>query len=219
MYKYAIFDLDGTLADTLEDLADAVNYALCENGYEKHSVDSYRQMVGSGIYNLIKTASRCDDPQKVDIIKKYFDEYYSQHIVDKTCAYPYGEEMLLNLQSKGVQLAVLSNKPHMFVGTILNHLFPNIKFNVAWGKKDGFLIKPNPQSVNALLEQLGADKTETVYIGDSNVDVLTAKNGEVAFIGCSWGFRGEAEMREAGATIIAHSCKELQDLILGDTNE
>ena len=80
-------------------------------------------------------------------------------------------------------------------------------------------LKPNPQSVNALLEQLGADKTETVYIGDSNVDVLTAKNGEVAFIGCSWGFRGEAEMREAGATIIAHSCKELQDLILGDTNE
>lgn len=219
MYKYAIFDLDGTLANTLEDLANAVNYALKENGFDTHPVESYKQMVGSGILNLLKIASGCDDETTVNRLKQYFDSYYSQHIIDKTCAYPCCEEMLMNLQSKGIQLAVLSNKPHIFVGDILKHLFPQVNFNVAWGKKEGFPIKPNPQSVNAVLKELNADKAQSVYIGDSNVDVLTAKNGEISFIGCAWGFRGVEELQQAGASNIAHSCEELQNLILGEAYE
>ena len=219
MYKYAIFDLDGTLADTLMDLANAVNYALKENGFNTHPAEDYKQMVGSGVINLIKVASGCDDEATVNSIKACFDEYYSCHIVDNTSEYPGGEKMLMDLQAKGVQLAVLSNKSHMFVGTILKHLFPLVSFKVAWGKKVGFPVKPNPQSVNAVLKELDADKSQTVYIGDSNVDVLTAKNGEIAFIGCSWGFRGKDELREAGATVIANSCEELQKFILGEANE
>ena len=216
MYKYAIFDLDGTLADTLEDLANAVNYALDKNGFEKYPISSYKQMVGSGIVNLIKKATGCEDDKTVLAVKSDFDNYYKVHAVDNTCAYPGEEEMLTNLQSKGVVLAVLSNKPDAFVKSILDKIFPKVEFKMAWGKKEGFAIKPDPQSLNAMLAELNADKESTVYVGDSNVDVYTAQNGEVGFIGCSWGFRGENELIEAGADKVAHNCEELESMILGE---
>lgn len=216
MYKYAIFDLDGTLANTLEDLADSVNYALTKNGFEPHPTEKYRLMVGSGIVNLIKTASKCDDVAVISSLKADFDEYYSANVVNKTCAYPLSQQVLEGLQSKGVVLAVLSNKPDIFVKTILDKLFPNITFKEAWGKKEEYAIKPNPESLNAILDRLGADKSNTVYIGDSNVDILTAQNGEVDSIGCTWGFRDEAELVEAGAKKIAHTYSELEALILGE---
>ncbi len=216
MYKYAIFDLDGTLANTLEDLADSVNYALTKNGFEPHPTEKYRLMVGSGIVNLIKTASKCDDVAVISSLKADFDEYYSANVVNKTCAYPLSQQVLEGLQSKGVVLAVLSNKPDIFVKTILDKLFPNITFKEAWGKKEEYAIKPNPESLNAILDRLGADKSNTVYIGDSNVDILTAQNGKVDSIGCTWGFRDEAELVEAGAKKIAHTYSELEDLILGE---
>lgn len=216
MYKYAIFDLDGTLANTLEDLANSVNYALKKNNFKEHPINDYKQMVGSGIVNLIKSATACEDDETVLAVKSDFDEYYKAHVVDSTCAYPDEEEMLMSLQDKGVTLAVLSNKPDAFVKTILDKLFPEVNFKMAWGKKEGFAIKPNPQSLNAMMSELCADKASTVYVGDSNVDVYTAKNGEVDFIGCAWGFRGEKELEESGAVKIAHDCKELESMILGE---
>ena len=216
MYKYAIFDLDGTLANTLEDLADAVNYALTKNGFSAHPTENYRLMVGSGIINLVKIASKCDNEAVISSLKADFDEYYSANVVNKTCAYPLSQQVLENLQSKGIILAVLSNKPDIFVKTILDKLFPNITFKEAWGKKEEYAIKPNPESLNAILDSLGADKSSTVYIGDSNVDILTAKNGEIDVIGCTWGFRDEAELIEAGAKKIAHTYAELEALILGE---
>ena len=216
MYKYAIFDLDGTLANTLEDLADAVNYALVKNGFEPHSTESYKLMVGSGIVNLVKRASNCDNELTVKALKTDFDKYYNDNVVNKTCAYPLSEQVLKNLQSKGITLAVLSNKPDMFVEAILNKLFPNVKFKEAWGKKEEFPIKPDPASLNAMIEKMGADKSETIYIGDSNVDVLTAHNGKIDVIGCTWGFRGETELVQAGADMIAHTYTELEAMILGE---
>lgn len=216
MYKYAIFDLDGTLANTIEDLADAVNYALVKNGFKPHPTESYKLMVGSGILNLVKTASNCDDESTVKALKADFDEYYNDNVVNKTCAYPLSEQVLYNLQSKGVTLAVLSNKPDIFVETILNKLFPNIKFKEAWGKKEEFAIKPDPASLNAMIEKLGANKSETIYIGDSNVDVFTAHNGKINVIGCTWGFRGETELVQAGADMIANTYPELEAMILGE---
>lgn len=216
MYKYAIFDLDGTLANTLEDLADAVNYALEKNGFTPYPTESYRLMVGSGRVNLIKKATKSDNEETINSVKADFDEYYSANSVNKTCAYPQSEQVLENLQSKGVTLAVLSNKPDIFVKTILSKLFPNISFKEAWGKKEEYAIKPNPESLNAILEKLGADKSNTVYIGDSNVDVFTAHNGKVDVIGCTWGFRGETELVEAGADKIAHTYTELEAIILGE---
>ena len=113
-------------------------------------------------------------------------------------------------------MAVLSNKPDIFVKTILDKLFPNITFKEAWGKKEEYAIKPNPDSLNAMLDKMGAEKSEAVYIGDSNVDVLTAQNGKLDVIGCTWGFRGEAELVEAGADKIAHTYNELENFILGE---
>lgn len=216
MYKYAIFDLDGTLANTLEDLADSVNYALVKNGFTPYPTESYKLMVGSGIVNLIKKATKSDKEEIIKAVKADFDEYYSTNVVNKTCAYPQSEQVLENLQNSGVTLAVLSNKPDIFVKTILNKLFPNIEFKEAWGKKEEFAIKPDPASLNAMLEKLGADKSDTVYIGDSNVDVLTAHNGKVDVIGCTWGFRGETELTEAGADKIAHTYSELETFVLGE---
>ncbi len=216
MYQYAIFDLDGTLANTLEDLADAVNYALIKNGFNPHPTESYKLMVGSGIINLVKTASGCDDEKIISALKSDFDEYYGEHAIDKTCAYPQSEQVLLNLQGKGVVLAVLSNKPDIFVKAILDKLFPNITFKEAWGKKQEYPIKPNPASLNAIIEKLGADKSKTVYIGDSNVDVLTATNGNIDVIGCTWGFRGKDELVNAGARKLADTYNQLEAIILGE---
>ena len=201
MYKYAVFDLDGTLANTLEDLANAVNYALEKNGYKAYPVEAYKQMVGSGIVNLVKKASGSEDENVIKTLKTDFDCYYSRHTVDKTCRYSGGSEML-------------SNKPDAFVESILGKLFPDIFFAKAWGKKEGFDIKPNPASLNAMLKELNADKSQVVYVGDSNVDVFTAQNGQVGFIGCAWGFRGEQELLEAGAVNVARTCGQLADMIL-----
>lgn len=216
MYKYAIFDLDGTLANTLDDLADSLNYALTKNGFITYPTESYKFMVGSGIVNLIKKATKSDNEEVIKAVKAGFDKHYSSNAVNKTCAYPQSEQVLKNLQNNGVTLAVLSNKPDIFVKTILNKLFPNIKFKEAWGKKDEFAIKPDPASLNAMLEKLNADKADTVYIGDSNVDILTAQNGKVDAIGCAWGFRGENELVKAGADKIAHTYSELEAIILGE---
>ena len=216
MYKYAIFDLDGTLANTLEDLANAMNYALSVEGMDTHPKDAYRNMVGSGIINFIKKASNQDSSDIILSIKKHFEQYYGEHFKDTTCEYEGTGKMLKNLKERGVATAVLSNKPDAFVGDILSSRYPDIVFEAKWGKKEEFPVKPNPESLFAIMEEIGADKESTVYIGDSDVDVFTAKNGGIDFIGCSWGFRGEQELCSAGAELIAHSNSELERLIIGE---
>ncbi len=216
MYKYAIFDLDGTLANTLEDLANAMNYALSVEGMDTHPKDAYRNMVGSGIINFIKKASNQDSSDIILSIKKHFEQYYGEHFKDTTCEYEGTGKMLKNLKERGVATAVLSNKPDAFVGDILSSLYPDIVFEAKWGKKEEFPVKPNPESLFAIMEEIGADKESTVYIGDSDVDVFTAKNGGIDFIGCSWGFRGEQELCSAGAELIVHSNSELERLIIGE---
>ena len=216
MYKYVIFDLDGTLADTLEDLANAMNYALSREGLDIYSVDAYRTMVGSGIMNLIKKASKQEGSNIILSIKKYFEKYYGEHSKDTTCEYEGIGKMLKNLKEREIVTAVLSNKPDTFVGDILSSLYPDIVFEAAWGKREKFPTKPAPESLFALMKEIGAEKKSTVYVGDSNIDVFTAKNGGIDFIGCSWGFRGEQELREAGAKLVAHSSSELEKLIIGE---
>lgn len=215
MYKYAVFDLDGTLANTLEDLSNAVNYALKKNSFKTQNIDKFRQMVGSGIVNLIKMASNCEDEETVQKIKEDFYFYYNNHSTDCTREYNNGSKMLSELKKNNIEVAVLSNKPDIFVEKIINTLFPNIKFKAMWGKKEEFPIKPDPASLNAMIKEFGAEKSEVVYIGDSNVDVYTAKNTGVDFIGCAWGFRGSEELKQAGADIIAKDNIQLLNFILG----
>lgn len=216
MYSTVIFDLDGTLADTLEDLADAVNFALKNNGLKTYPVEDYRHFVGNGAQRLIKAVlgGRADDTVLSEKVQKDFANYYGSHSMDKTKSYPKIENMLVNLQNKGVGLAVLSNKPHAFVAEILQKLFPRVSFSAAWGKKEEFKIKPNPQALLALMQSIQANAKETLYVGDSDVDAKTAQNGNVDFIGVEWGFRGREELLSAGAKTTVVTAEELEKLVL-----
>lgn len=216
MYKFVIFDLDGTLANTLEDLANGVNYALEKNGFKTYPADDYRYFVGNGIINLIRRTlgSRGIDDELVKRVKADFDYMYGKHSMDKTVAYDGIYDMLKVLQGKNIKLAVLSNKPHTFVGDILNKLFADVEFSAAWGKKDEFKVKPDPQSLYAIMNEIGADKENSLYVGDSDVDVKTAVNGGVDFAGAQWGFRGKEELAAAGAENTFEDAKALERFIL-----
>lgn len=200
MYKIVIFDLDGTLANTIDDLADATNVGLTMAGLPTHPVEKYKQMVGSGIVNLVKRAMKPVEDEKVfEIVKNGFDEYYKEHSIDKTSAYEGTEELLNELSKRGIETAVLSNKPDEFVAKILKKIFPNHNFTYAWGKKPEYKIKPSPDALNAILTLTGFSRNECIYVGDSDVDCFTAQNAGVKCCGVSWGFRGREELENAGA--------------------
>lgn len=221
MYNYVIFDLDGTLADTLEDLANAVNFALQENDLAVYPVAEYRFFVGSGVNRLIKKvmAHHSKDPVLVEKVRQDFARYYSKHSIDQTVSYPGVYALLKALNQKGVKLAVLSNKPHDYVGAILDKLFPDVHFEAAWGKKEEYEIKPNPQSLLAMMENIGAKSNNSLYVGDSDVDVKTAINAGIAFAGVEWGFRGREELREAGAKHTFDCAESLLAFIIKDERQ
>lgn len=209
MYKLVVFDLDGTLANTLEDLANATNYGLEKAGLKPHPVQEYNQMVGSGAVNLMKKAMAPETDEKLfKIVKGGFDYYYNAHSIDKTVPYEGTENLLAELSKRGIKTAVLSNKPDEFVGKILAKIFPNHTFEYAWGKKPEFEIKPSPDALFAMLSNLGIEKENCIYVGDSNVDCYTAQNAGVKCCGVSWGFRGRKELEEAGADVVIDRAEE-----------
>lgn len=215
MKKIVVFDLDGTLVNSIYDLADCVNMALTNAGLPQNSLKEYYTFVGNGIENLIRVSMReqGDNDELYKIIRKDFDALYEKHCNDKTVAYDGVVQLLSDLKEKGYVTAVLSNKAHRFVGTILEKCFPSHTFDAAWGQQDGIKRKPDGEGVEKLLELLGYSKEDCVYIGDSDVDVITAKNAGVDMIGVLWGFRGEEELRHTGAKYIASDAEELLRLI------
>ncbi len=212
MYKIIIFDLDGTLANTLEDLADAVNYGLKKEGLPIHSVEEYKIMVGNGADMLIKRAiAPIDDVTVFERVKGDFNTYYNKHSIVKTVAYDGISHMLAKLRKKNIVTAVLSNKPDQFVSNILNKIYPQHKFEYEWGKKPEYKVKPNPEALLAMLDKAGFKREECLYVGDSNVDCYTAKNAGVKCCGVSWGFRGREELVSCGADFIIDNPMELID--------
>lgn len=212
MYKIVVFDLDGTLANTLEDLATAVNVGLEKEGLPVYEVEEYKQMVGSGIANLVKKAIYPNESEEMfNSVKGSFDAYYKEHSIDKTTAYEGTEKLLDNLAKKGIKTAVLSNKPDEFVKGILDKIFPNHKFSYAWGKKPQFAVKPCPDALNAMLKLAKCEKSECIYVGDSDVDCITAKNAGVKCCGVSWGFRGRQELENAGADVVIDTADEFME--------
>ena len=204
--KLCIFDLDGTLINSLYDLADAMNYALRKNNFPTHDREKYRFMVGSGISVLADRAMVVPEGTDSDIKKSIlsdFDEYYHLHNTDLTRPYNGIPELLKALQAKGIQCAVLSNKPDKFAAGIVNSLFPAGTFSAIWGKRDDYPRKPDPASVLAIISELNVTPDNCLYIGDSNVDIQTAKNANLRNVGVSWGFRPVSELLEAGADFIA----------------
>ena len=218
MYKYVIFDLDGTLLNTLEDLADAGNYALSAEGFPVHETESYKYFVGNGIPVLIKRIC----PKEADelTLKKVhdrFSEYYGAHCLDKTKPYDGISKMLCVLKEHGVKTGVVTNKDHAFSVKLIEDFFGD-KISIVRGREDGFPKKPDPYSVNNVIERLVANKKDVIYVGDSNVDMETAINAGVASCGVLWGFRTEKELIESGAVHIAGRPEELLEIILKKEN-
>lgn len=216
MYKCVVFDLDGTLVNSLFDLADSVNKALAKQGLPVHPYDSYKNFVGNGRAKLIERAMGdfAADEQLLKAVTRDYDEDYLVHCLDKTRPYDGVVEMLSELQKNNVRINVLSNKPDEFVNKMLAKLFPGITFNLAWGKKSDFAPKPDPASLFALLKELSVDKSDCIYVGDSNVDVITAKNAGVDFCGVLWGFRTKEELVTEGAEITVSTADELLKVIM-----
>lgn len=212
LFKAVIFDLDGTLLNTLDDLADAGNYALEKQGFPVHQVNEYRYFVGNGIPKLIERIVPQDS--SAEIIEKthtLFSEYYEVHMKDKTAPYAGITELLDKLSAKGVKLGVVTNKAHEFAYQIVESYFGK-RFDKVFGERTGFPKKPNPQSVNKMIEEWGFDKAEVLYAGDSNVDMQTAINAGVSGCGVLWGFRTKEELLESGAVYLAADADEFYEI-------
>lgn len=216
MIKIAVFDLDGTLVNSLTDLALSVNKGLKAAGLPEHPLSAYNRFVGNGRAKLIERAigrERLTDALFDEVIA-VFDREYRLHCNDNTAAYDGCAEMLERLASGGIYTAVLSNKPDEFVAQILQRLYPGHTFLEAWGQKPQYKCKPDPEALHAMLALHGISPDECVYVGDSDVDVFTAQNSGVKMAGVSWGFRGREELLNAGAPFVADTADELAEYIL-----
>lgn len=216
MIRMVVFDLDGTLADSLTDLALSVNKGLVAAGLPVHPVDRYRKFVGNGRETLVCRAMGefSSDTEKYDIVTEVFNREYPLHCNDNTTAYEGCDGLLSALNSRGVHISVLSNKPDEFVDRILKELYPDRTFTEAWGQKPEYPCKPDGASLKAMLALHNIAPEDCVYVGDSDVDVLTANNGGVKMAGVSWGFRGREELIGAGAPFVADTAAELLSYIL-----
>lgn len=216
MVKMVVFDLDGTLVNSLTDLAIATNEGLKEAGLPTQPIEKYNHFVGNGRELLVKRAmgEKSENKELFDIVMNGFNTYYSAHSNDHTAEYKGCTELLDSLEGNGIMTAVLSNKPDEFVGAILAKVFPNHKFTEAWGNKKEYKCKPDGESLNAILMMHNVKQSECIYIGDSDVDVFTANNAGVNMLGVEWGFRGRKELMDAGAPQVAATADELLQMIL-----
>ena len=214
-YKLAIFDMDGTILDTLEDLTDSVNYALTQCGYPARSGDEIKSFLGDGVWKLIERAAGGNAPQRdIDTIHDTFAQYYPDNCAIKTRPYEGIESCIDTLRKAGCITAVVSNKDDIAVKKLSDQYFPDL-FDISLGRRDGIPRKPSPDSVNEVLSKLGIDRKDAVYIGDSEVDLATAENAHMDAIIVTWGFREEAFLKKHGAKLIVRSPDEITKQILG----
>lgn len=218
MYKAVIFDLDGTLLNTLADLADSCNYVLAAKGHQVYPVEQYKKFVGNGAAILMKRIHPEGTSQaELDDSLARFSEYYSAHKDIKTAPYEGIPELLGSLKQKGIRLCVLSNKPHEISTQIVKQYFGEDTFDIIMGKSADFPVKPDPTSCLYLIDKLGLEKKDVLYIGDSNVDMQTARNAGLTKCGVCWGFRSEAELTNEGADYLAHTTDDIFNLTTGES--
>lgn len=211
MIKTVIFDLDGTLLNTLEDLKDSTNFALSQFGFPVRTIEEIRNFVGNGVKILIERAvpAGCDD-KTIEKCLAIFKENYSKNMYNHTKPYNSIKEILTILREKGLKIGVVSNKFDSAVKELCNLYFENL-IDIAIGQADDVPKKPAPDGVFKAMKKLNADKFSTVYVGDSEVDVATAKNAELPCIGVTWGFRDKKDL--AGAEYIIDEPTKLLETI------
>lgn len=210
-YDTVIWDLDGTLLDTLEDLKDSVNFAMREYGYAERTLEDIRVFVGNGVKKLVELAipGGADNPKYPEVYD-VFCKYYEKHNMDKTKPYDGIVEVIRELKDRGVKQAIVSNKVHSGVQT-LNHAFFNVDFAI--GVQEGLERKPAPDMVLKALRELGADTSRTVYIGDSEVDLKTASNAGLDCLSVLWGFRKREELEPFLPMCMISTPKEVLNFI------
>ncbi len=186
-----IFDLDGTLLNTIDDLAAAANHALSACGFPARSVEECRQFVGNGVAKLLERAlpQGHKTPGNLAAMREAFFAYYDAHLTDKTRPYPGIKELLINLQARGIKLAVASNKYQRATERLVRHFFPQISFTAVLGQRENIPVKPHPQIVEDILTLAHETPAHTLYVGDSDVDMQTAQNAGVRACAVTWGFR------------------------------
>lgn len=211
----AIFDLDGTLADTLCDLGDAVNHGLKVMGCPVHSYEEYRNFVGNGAMKLCERALPEGKKDKAGELHELFKEYYGEHFLDNTKIYKGMKQTLEKLQDSGVVLAVATNKPEKFAVMLMDELLPEIDFIKVLGGRDDRPKKPDTAILIDIFSALPDTENHVYMIGDSNVDVQTGHNAGIEVIGCAWGFRGRDELEREGADYIAEAPGDIAEIILG----
>lgn len=210
MYKAVIFDLDGTLLNTLEDLAAAGNYALRQAGLPEHPTEAYRYFVGNGIPKLIERITG-QQKGKIPQVHAAFSQYYEKHKEDYTKPYPGILNLLDSLKEKGILMGVVSNKDDRAVQELIPSYFGD-RFAATKGRREGILPKPNPLLILETMEEMEMRPQEVLYVGDSGVDIETAKAAGIASCGVLWGFRGKEELKEA--TLLVRTPEELRDFVL-----
>ena len=213
--RLAIFDLDGTLLDTIGDLAEACNYMLSLRELGSHTREEYAKMVGNGILNLVKRAlpEELRTDEYVMAARADFLDFYTANIDRHTRPYDGIYEVLRTLQDEGWSLAVASNKFDEGTQKLVRSIFPDIHFSAIYGNKEGFPLKPDAALLDLIIKECDADVATTWMIGDSGVDIQTAKNTGVRSIGCPWGFRPRTELEEFGADYIVDAPSDILQIL------
>ncbi len=212
--QLAIFDLDGTLVDSIGDLAVACNTALALRGLPQHSYEAYCGFVGNGIMRLVERAlpEPLRSPENVALVRADFVAYYTDHLDVRTEPYPGIPELLAELVRRGVKLAVASNKFQAGTEKVIRSFFPDIRFEAVLGQREGVPLKPDPAVAEEILTLTGIPREQALFVGDSAIDILTAQAAGIRSAGVTWGFRQRTELEEAGADRIVDRADELLDL-------
>lgn len=215
MKRLVIFDLDGTLLNTIDDLGTATNHALECEGFPTHALEAYPMMVGNGVSRLIERALPEDHRTlvNVDRLRERFKEYYDSHLADHTRPYPGIPALLAELQDRGVALAVASNKYQEAVTRLMEIFFPDIRWVAAEGHRAGVPAKPDPSIVFDILSTCPTPKAETLYVGDSGVDMETARRACIESVGVTWGFRPVSELRDKHADHIIYNPADILPVV------
>lgn len=220
--RACIFDLDGTLIDSLEDLADAANDALVAAGFPTHPVDAYRNFVGNGIEMLIKralppAALQQLHPPEIQAIVQHMSRLYANNWHAKTRCYAGIPALVAHLHQCGLPLAVLSNKPHAFTCEIIDYFFPHKPFSLVYGARSGLPHKPDPTTALSLAAELALPPDQITFIGDSNVDIQTGLRAGMSTLGVCWGFRSQEELVSAGAAALVQEPADIALLLTPNT--